>query len=148
MWRQTEVILQAAGLPAPGSGGGLQSLCRRWVGCDCALLPDFRDLFLKNFHTAVSSFLKCWACKQEHLPYDFHPSLIPLRKYLRNISVTRDFCQLFNRNKLLLAPQVRRCLSHRLVGSSCPVCVRVLSCVRLCNPMDWSPPGSSVHGIF
>ena len=22
------------------------------------------------------------------------------------------------------------------------------SCPTLCNPMDWSPPGSSVHGIF
>ena len=22
------------------------------------------------------------------------------------------------------------------------------SCVRLCNPLDYSPPGSSVHGIL
>ena len=31
------------------------------------------------------------------------------------------------------------------------VCVCVLvaqSCAILCNPMDYSPPGSSVHGIF
>ena len=29
------------------------------------------------------------------------------------------------------------------------MCVRSLSCfLTLCNPMDWSPPGSSVHGIF
>ena len=26
--------------------------------------------------------------------------------------------------------------------------VKLLSCVRLCNPMDCSLPGSSVHGIF
>ena len=27
--------------------------------------------------------------------------------------------------------------------------VRSLSCfLTLCNPMDWSPPGFSVHGIF
>ena len=26
--------------------------------------------------------------------------------------------------------------------------VKLLSCVRLCDPMDCSPPGSSVHGIF
>ena len=26
--------------------------------------------------------------------------------------------------------------------------VRLLSCVRLCDPMDCSLPGSSVHGIF
>ena len=28
------------------------------------------------------------------------------------------------------------------------VCARVLSCVRLCNPMDCSPSGFSIHGIF
>ena len=29
------------------------------------------------------------------------------------------------------------------------ICVRVTqSCPTLCNPMDWSPPGSSLHGIF
>ena len=27
-------------------------------------------------------------------------------------------------------------------------CVCVQSCLTLCNPMDCSPPGSSVHGIF
>ena len=26
--------------------------------------------------------------------------------------------------------------------------VKSLSCVRLCDPMDCSPPSSSVHGIF
>ena len=28
------------------------------------------------------------------------------------------------------------------------VCVLVLSCVRLCNPIDCSPPGPSIHGIL
>ena len=28
------------------------------------------------------------------------------------------------------------------------VCVRAQSCLTLCNSMDCSPPGSSVHGIF
>ena len=28
------------------------------------------------------------------------------------------------------------------------VCACVLSCIRLCGPMDCSPPGFSVHGIF
>ena len=26
--------------------------------------------------------------------------------------------------------------------------MKFLSCVKLCDPMDGSPPGSSVHGIF
>ena len=28
------------------------------------------------------------------------------------------------------------------------MCVRAQSCLTLCDPMDCSPPGSSVHGIF
>ena len=28
------------------------------------------------------------------------------------------------------------------------VCVYALSCPTLCDPMDYSPPGSSVHGIL
>ena len=27
-------------------------------------------------------------------------------------------------------------------------CVHARSCLTLCNPVDWSPPGSSVHGIL
>ena len=28
------------------------------------------------------------------------------------------------------------------------VCARAQLCPTLCNPLDWSPPGSSIHGIF
>ena len=40
------------------------------------------------------------------------------------------------------------------MGSSFPVCVCMCvhsvaqACLTLCDPMDWSPPGSSVHGIL
>ena len=37
----------------------------------------------------------------------------------------------------------RIAFSFRPLGGVC-----VLSCVLLCDPMDWSPPGSSVQGIF
>ena len=38
--------------------------------------------------------------------------------------------------------------SH-LLSKSMSVCVQSLqSCPTLCDPMDHSPPGSSVHGIF
>ena len=46
-------------------------------------------------------------------------------------------------------------MCKRLADSLCcaanaakQVCLCVLSCVRLCGPMDCSPPDSSVHGIF
>ena len=39
----------------------------------------------------------------------------------------------------------RHCVLSTL--SACTTCV-MRSCVQLCDPMDCSPPGSSVHGIF
>ena len=27
-------------------------------------------------------------------------------------------------------------------------CVHAQSCLTLCDPMDWNPPGSSIHGIL
>ena len=37
--------------------------------------------------------------------------------------------------------EVSQSISHMCVLSR-------FSCVQLCDPMDYSPPGSSVHGIF
>ena len=52
-----------------------------------------------------------------------------------------------------LSPGIPHCrwilyhLSHQ--GSPCePLCSVAQSCLTLCNPMNYSPPGSSVHGIF
>ena len=39
-------------------------------------------------------------------------------------------------------------LQNKILGSArCLHCVCARSCPTLCNPMDCSPPGSSVHGI-
>ena len=37
------------------------------------------------------------------------------------------------------------CISHPLNSVLCSV---AQSCLTLCNPLDYSPPGSSVHGVF
>ena len=41
--------------------------------------------------------------------------------------------------------------SHMCVSSFCSprtqIVVQLLSCVTLCDPMDYSPPGFSIHGI-
>ena len=34
------------------------------------------------------------------------------------------------------------------VWAKCFVCSVAQSCLTLCNPMDFSLPGSSIHGIF
>ena len=39
--------------------------------------------------------------------------------------------------------------THYTVGGrNMHACLVAQLCPALCNPMDWSPPGSSVHGIF
>ena len=50
---------------------------------------------------------------------------------------------------LCLFPALHTCLSHSIGKSKSCVSVLVTqSFPTLCNPMDCSPPGSSVHGIF
>ena len=39
-------------------------------------------------------------------------------------------------------------VSHRWTGKQCNITRHAQSCSTLCNPMNCSPPGSSVHGIL
>ena len=47
--------------------------------------------------------------------------------------------------ELIFVYDVRQWLFLSIV---CVVCLVAQSCLTLCNPVDCSPPGSSVHGIF
>ena len=50
---------------------------------------------------------------------------------------------------LCLFPALHTCLSHSIAMSkSCASVLVTQSSLTLCNPMDCSPPGSSVHGIL
>ena len=44
--------------------------------------------------------------------------------------------------------QWKQCLNHWTAKESLCSCVRVQSCLTLCNPLHCRPPDSSVHGIF
>ena len=39
-------------------------------------------------------------------------------------------------------------LTWHFMKLTCEHVKSVQSCLTLCDPMDWSPPGSSVHGIL
>ena len=50
---------------------------------------------------------------------------------------------------LCLFPALHTCLSHSIAKSkSCASVLVTQSSLTLCNPMDCSPPGFSVHGIL
>ena len=44
--------------------------------------------------------------------------------------------------------QILYCLNHQGSPDQYCYCSVAQLCLTLCNPMDYSPPGSSVHGIF
>ena len=51
--------------------------------------------------------------------------------------------------KMILQSLLGSCLPRSAPLLVCVhVCSVALSCPTLCDPMDYSPPGSSVHGIF
>ena len=47
-----------------------------------------------------------------------------------------------------LRPRKHRYLEMRMFANPTVTCVCVQSCLTLCDPMDYSRPVSSVHGIF
>ena len=47
----------------------------------------------------------------------------------------------------MLSEQMYGQIAMRILRSEC-VCARLLSCPTLCDPIDCSPPGSSVYAIF
>ena len=54
-----------------------------------------------------------------------------------------------NRGKILASLAESRIFPGSFQVSVSPVCAQLLwSCLNLCDPMDGSPPGSSVHGIL
>ena len=45
--------------------------------------------------------------------------------------------------------KLNRCRTHRrLIHAAAAAAKSLQSCPTLCDPIDGSPPGSSVHGIF
>ena len=63
-------------------------------------------------------------------------------KYLKVVALTRNL----DIDNLLASPRPsRNCL---VCVSTCTPAKALQSCPTLCDPMDHSPPGSSVHGIL
>ena len=57
----------------------------------------------------------------------------------------------FDNRQFLVLPNIRNTFVSVICSVTVCVCVCVLvaqSCLTLCNSMDCSPPGSSVHGIL
>ena len=51
--------------------------------------------------------------------------------------------------KMQAATRIINWYSHsNKLYTACCCCLVIKSCLTLCYPADWSPPGSSVHGIF
>ena len=72
------------------------------------------------------------------LPYN--PAVPLLGIYSKKTIITKDTCTI-----MFTEPLFKISFSLRMCG-----CMPVLlqSCPTLCDPMDCSPPGSSVHGIL
>ena len=63
----------------------------------------------------------------------------------KNLHVFRKFC--INVNVFLYIKHVEVCLWVVTVATAC-CCLVAKSCPTFCDPMDYSPPSLSLHGIF
>ena len=108
---------------------------------------------IHTYHTHLTSFLTQLRCSG--------PARQPFFSFLKNLAVPRGILVSPPGMELVALALEVQSLNHWtsrevpvilvrmfLVSLWC-VCVLVAqSCLTLCDPMDCSPPGSSVHGIF
>ena len=59
-----------------------------------------------------------------------------------------EYYSLLKRNELSSLAKTQKKLKNLMLSEGMHVCVFMLSHVRLCYPVDCSPPGSIVHAIF
>ena len=135
------VLLPVCALPNPTCWQ--ESLSQTW-SCAC---PTGDSVWLSNVWTSSADFSPLWenygtSSKKKCAHALIHTHTSHIQTYSKHISQTLhiisrvqgppnmvDICHLF-------------CLKQRLCAKS------LQSCSILYNPMDCSPPGSSVHGIL
>ena len=61
---------------------------------------------------------------------------------------SQHICHLLQLTQITLNYYLNYYLKIPIIVLVMCVCVCAQSCLPLCDPMDYSPPGSSVHGIF
>ena len=86
------------------------------------------------------SYLSWWQLHSSDCPESIESLLVHLFSLIVHHPSFRSFwwCHLWNRPE-----------SAEFSPASLVICLLVTQlCLTLCNPMDWSPRGSSVHGIF
>ena len=67
---------------------------------------------------------------------------------LKTSSKGKNTCKSYLHRKLVCRPKPKLKSSTSSCNSACVRAKWLQSCPTLCNPMDCSPPNSSVHGIF
>ena len=86
----------------------------------------------------VGGFLTSWVTK-EGILYFTNPRVLP-GFLCRKVLTTSTTCATY------LLPPLPLCKMCSLPCCCC--CLVAKSCLTLCDPMDCSPPGSSIHGIL
>ena len=87
-----------------------------------------------------------WAYALEPVSHNYwSPRAWSLCSATRETTAMRSPCTSTEQQPLVSKTRESPCT---VTKTRCNQYVKSLSRVRLCDPVDWSPPGSSVHGIF
>ena len=119
--------------------------------------PDILECEVKSALriTAVNKANGCDGIPVELFKTLKNDAIKVLYSVCQEICKTQQWPQVWKRSILIPVPKkgsTKECSNHRTIAlisqASKKKKQQVLSRVRLCNSMDCSPPGSSVHGIF
>ena len=87
-----------------------------------------------------------WGVYSLRLSHIYEPQFLYLLN--KTSSKGKNTCKSYLHRKLVCRPKPKLKSSTSSCNSACVRAKWLQSCPTLCNPMDCSPPNSSVHGIF
>ena len=103
--------------------------------------------YLLCFSSTTLTFLVDTVIKYK--AFNFHTGNINFSAVLKVwISYWRRVFSLSSKQILTWMLQHKRNVEKGVVLTGCAFLYCAPACLTLCDPMDWSPPDSSVHGIF
>ena len=126
----------------------VHSLIQQYLLFPSSLMIHYKWITGKDLLHSTGNSAQCYEAT--------HPNGKRIRERIHTGTwITKSFCCTLETNKTLF---MNYAPVHKIKGfkksmktkklQTAVICVLMLLCVPLCDPMDYSPPGSSVHGIL
>ena len=112
---------------------------------------DQTPTMLRGFCYALSAWRLWYVLGEGKQERQTCPQLINIGKIKKELTrdmIMKELIQMWMILEILTEEVAVRLSLESWIEMRCAMCVLIQLCPTLCDPLDCSPPGSSVHGIF